>query len=162
MCGPTSCQQGWGQSRDLSALRDEGWVCESHPDQPFAGPHACRCGGAGIPCPSADFSAYAGVLAVAWIGAQVSSSGIGSWVAGPEAGQQFSSLQTPLNGMYTNWGGIEPNNAPSAVDMQIGTLNWFGIVQGKFVPTRVMGFQVRVPASAIRSSANLWNTKHRC
>ena len=29
---------------------DEGWVCESHPDQPFAGPHACRCGAAGMPC----------------------------------------------------------------------------------------------------------------
>jgi len=30
---------------------DEGWVCESHRDQPFAGPHACRCGGAGHPVP---------------------------------------------------------------------------------------------------------------
>jgi hypothetical protein len=55
---------------------------------------------------------------------------------GPEAGQQFSNNQTPINGMYTNWGGIEPNNAPSAVDMQIGTLNWFGIVQGNWGDAR--------------------------
>jgi hypothetical protein len=33
---------------------DEGWVCENHPDQPFAGPHACRCGGAGMPCPKCN------------------------------------------------------------------------------------------------------------
>jgi hypothetical protein len=32
----------------------EGWVCENHPDQPFAGPHACRCGGAGMPCPKCN------------------------------------------------------------------------------------------------------------
>jgi len=38
--------------------------------------------------------------------------------------------------MYTNWGGIEPNNAPSAVDMQIGTLNWFGIVHGNWGDAR--------------------------
>ena len=29
---------------------DEGWVCETHPDQPAFGPHACSCGGAGMPC----------------------------------------------------------------------------------------------------------------
>jgi hypothetical protein len=28
-----------------------GWVCEDHPDQPWEGPHACACGGAGAPCP---------------------------------------------------------------------------------------------------------------
>jgi hypothetical protein len=28
-----------------------GWVCENHPDQPWTGPHACTCGGAGAPCP---------------------------------------------------------------------------------------------------------------
>jgi hypothetical protein len=28
-----------------------GWVCEDHPDQPWDGPHACRCGAAGAPCP---------------------------------------------------------------------------------------------------------------
>jgi hypothetical protein len=84
----------------------------------------------------ANFSAYEGILALSWIGAQVSSSGIGSWAVGPEAGQQFSNNQTPINGMYTNWGGIEPNNAPSAVDMQIGTRNWFGIVQGNWGDAR--------------------------
>src|SRR6478752_1743148 len=30
---------------------DCGWVCENHPDQPWQGPHACACGGAGAPCP---------------------------------------------------------------------------------------------------------------
>jgi hypothetical protein len=30
---------------------DTGWVCEDHPDQPWEGPHACRCGAAGAPCP---------------------------------------------------------------------------------------------------------------
>jgi hypothetical protein len=29
---------------------DTGWVCENHPDQPWGGPHACSCGGAGMPC----------------------------------------------------------------------------------------------------------------
>ena len=33
---------------------DEGWVCENHPDQPFTGPHACNCGGAGMPCPACN------------------------------------------------------------------------------------------------------------
>jgi hypothetical protein len=32
---------------------DTGWVCEAHPDQPWEGPHACTCGGAGMPCPHA-------------------------------------------------------------------------------------------------------------
>jgi hypothetical protein len=29
------------------------WVCEDHPDQPWGSdyPGACRCGGAGMPCP---------------------------------------------------------------------------------------------------------------
>ncbi len=33
---------------------DTGWVCECHPEQPWAGisldPTACNCGGAGMPC----------------------------------------------------------------------------------------------------------------
>jgi len=29
---------------------DVGWVCENHPDQPWDGPDACTCGGAGAPC----------------------------------------------------------------------------------------------------------------
>jgi hypothetical protein len=28
-----------------------GWVCESHPERPWEGEHACTCGGAGMPCP---------------------------------------------------------------------------------------------------------------
>jgi hypothetical protein len=27
------------------------WVCENHPDHPWIGDDACRCGGAGMPCP---------------------------------------------------------------------------------------------------------------
>ncbi|PAY05385.1 hypothetical protein CK489_28765 [Bradyrhizobium sp. UFLA03-84] len=33
---------------------DTGWVCENHPDQPWTGNHACRCGGAGAPCPKCN------------------------------------------------------------------------------------------------------------
>ena len=33
---------------------DTGWVCENHPDQPYTGPHACQCGGAGAPCPACN------------------------------------------------------------------------------------------------------------
>ncbi len=29
---------------------DSGWVCEEHPGRPRAGPHACNCGAAGMPC----------------------------------------------------------------------------------------------------------------
>ena len=39
---------------DCLLCEDTGWVCENHPDQPFAGPHACRCGGAGMPCPKCN------------------------------------------------------------------------------------------------------------
>ena len=34
------------------ACEDRGWVCESHPDRPWEGQHACTCGGAGAPCPT--------------------------------------------------------------------------------------------------------------
>src|SRR5215510_2887252 len=81
---------------------------------------------------SFDFSAFKDQLAIAWLGGLVSSSGIGTWVVGPEAGVSFSSYGSALTSRYANWGGIEPNNAPSAVEMQIGTLNWFGITQGKW------------------------------
>jgi hypothetical protein len=42
-----------------------------------------------------------------WLGGSES-----TWLVGPETGQLFS---------YTNWGGIEPNNPPSNVYMNIGT-----------------------------------------
>jgi hypothetical protein len=35
---------------------DCSWVCENHPDQPWEGPHACTCGGAGMPCPKCNSS----------------------------------------------------------------------------------------------------------
>jgi len=31
-----------------------GWVCESHPERPWEGEHACTCGGAGMPCPNCN------------------------------------------------------------------------------------------------------------
>ena len=32
------------------ACDSTGWVCEGHQDQPWQGPRACGCGGAGAPC----------------------------------------------------------------------------------------------------------------
>ena len=34
-----------------AVCEDCGWVCETHPDRPFQGEHACTCGDAGEPCP---------------------------------------------------------------------------------------------------------------
>ncbi|TKT42540.1 hypothetical protein FDR95_28960 [Rhizobiaceae bacterium LC148] len=34
--------------------KDIGWVCEAHPNKPWAGPKACHCGAAGMPCPSCN------------------------------------------------------------------------------------------------------------
>jgi hypothetical protein len=36
--------------------KDTGWVCENHPRQPWEGPHACDCGGAGMPCATCNMS----------------------------------------------------------------------------------------------------------
>jgi hypothetical protein len=33
---------------------DSGWVCESHPLEPWDGPHACGCGAPGAPCPTCN------------------------------------------------------------------------------------------------------------
>src|ERR1700761_8881721 len=33
-----------------SLCDDSGWVCESHPQEPWDGSHACGCGGSGTPC----------------------------------------------------------------------------------------------------------------
>jgi hypothetical protein len=45
--------------KQLCAVCDNtGWVCEDHPDRPyemFSGrADACRCGGAGMPCPECN------------------------------------------------------------------------------------------------------------
>ena len=53
---------------------------------------------------SPDFGSFAG----AWLGGDAT-----KWLVGPEAGQSYT---------YTNWGGIEPNNSPSNVYMNIGPL----------------------------------------
>jgi hypothetical protein len=34
--------------------KDCGWVCESHPERPWEGSHACGCGAAGMPCPGCN------------------------------------------------------------------------------------------------------------
>jgi len=69
----------------------------------------------------ATFSVFSG----AWIGGQVSSSGVGTWATGPEAGQVFSQGGLAVSGAYANWGGIEPNsppdNKPSAAYMNVGS-----------------------------------------
>jgi hypothetical protein len=48
---------GKGNSMKCQLCEDTGWVCENHPDQPWEGPHACTCGGAGAPCPACNRSA---------------------------------------------------------------------------------------------------------
>jgi hypothetical protein len=36
---------------------DDRWVCEAHDERPWGtSPRACRCGGAGMPCPSCNQS----------------------------------------------------------------------------------------------------------
>jgi hypothetical protein len=47
-----------GIRRQMRCLlcEDCGWVCEAHPDRPWEGEHACRCGGAGAPCPHCNAS----------------------------------------------------------------------------------------------------------
>jgi hypothetical protein len=30
------------------------WVCETHPERPWAGNRACPCGAAGAPCPACN------------------------------------------------------------------------------------------------------------
>lgn len=62
------------------------------------------------------FSSFAG----AWLGGKVLSDGTGVWQVGPLAGEVFSHGGTPASGIYANWGGIEPNQAPSAAYMNIG------------------------------------------
>lgn len=47
-----------------------------------------------------------------WIAASDSAvEGEWRWVAGPEAGIQFSQVGTAVGGMYENWNGSEPNNS---------------------------------------------------
>ena len=75
----------------------------------------------------ATFTGFAG----AWLGGQVNISNTGYWVVGPEAGQPFSQGGSAVSGAYANWGGIEPNNAPSCPYMNIGTF-YAGIHTGQW------------------------------
>jgi hypothetical protein len=57
----------------------------------------------------------------AWLGGECNASAACFWETGPLAGQQFSQGQASFGGAYVNWGGIEPNNSPSAAFLNIGT-----------------------------------------
>ena len=37
-----------------TVCEDTGWVCENHSETPWDGEHACKCGGAGMPCPKCN------------------------------------------------------------------------------------------------------------
>ena len=59
----------------------------------------------------------------AWLGGEAFGSGTGGtgcWEAGPLKGTKFSVANMAYRNAYANWGGIEPNNAPSAVYMNVG------------------------------------------
>jgi hypothetical protein len=77
----------------------------------------------------ASFSTGSGAFAGAWLGGDIDGGGIGRWATGPETGQQFSTGGAPSPGAYANWGGIEPNNAPSKAYMNIGG-SFAGIANG--------------------------------
>jgi hypothetical protein len=58
----------------------------------------------------------------AWLGGAVDASNQARWVVGPETGQLFT---------FNNFGGIEPNNGPSNVYMNIGAA-FAGIANGQW------------------------------
>jgi hypothetical protein len=57
-----------------------------------------------------------------WLGGAVDASAQASWVVGPEAGQLIT---------FDNFGGIEPNNGPSNIYMNIGSA-FAGIATGQW------------------------------
>ena len=93
----------------------------------------------------------------AWLGGESDSSNNWQWAVGPDSGQSFS---------YTNWGGIEPNNFPSNVYMNIGALTsgiafgqWAdasnGISTGSTGADPVTGFFVEYEVNAVPLPATL-------
>jgi hypothetical protein len=81
-----------------------------------------------------NFSLGAVGFAGAWLGGQVtpdSGGAKGFWVTGPETGQQFSLGGAGFGGAYANWGGVEPNNAPSYAYMNVGSA-FAGIANGQW------------------------------
>jgi hypothetical protein len=52
----TAAQRPMGFDAEMKCAlcEDCGWVCESHPDRPWEGEHACTCGAAGAPCPQCN------------------------------------------------------------------------------------------------------------
>lgn len=68
----------------------------------------------------------------AWLGGHVDAAGQSSWSTGPESGLAFANGGTPLPGQYANFGGVEPNNAPSAIYMNIGGAHASGIATGQW------------------------------
>jgi len=70
----------------------------------------------------------------AWLGGEVFGSGTGGtgcWETGPLTGKEFSIGQAPYRKAYANWGGVEPNNAPSAAYMTIGG-SFSGVANGQW------------------------------
>ncbi len=69
----------------------------------------------------------------AWLGGECfAPSAACYWETGPLAGKQFSLGQTSVGGAYVNFGGIEPNNAPSAIYLNIGYSGYDGIGNGQW------------------------------
>ena len=71
-----------------------------------------------------------------WIGGQEpSDNGAWYWQTGPEAGNQFSNVKTPIAPYnYANWGGIEPNDHKAEEDYLIFNigLSFAGIAAGQW------------------------------
>jgi hypothetical protein len=82
-----------------------------------------------------NFSTNSEGFAGAWLGGEVTAAGAGFWEDGPLTGVQFSQGQASVGGNYVNWGGIEPNNPPSAVYMNIGGA-FSGIAHGQWVDAK--------------------------
>jgi hypothetical protein len=78
----------------------------------------------------ANYGSYGAPTGI-WLAGQVDAGGTGRWMAGPETNQVFSQGQTPVGGAYANWGGIEPNNAPSFTWMNVGP-GFAGIAPGQW------------------------------
>jgi hypothetical protein len=81
---------------------------------------------------AANFTISATSFEGAWLGGECNASDACFWETGPVAGQQFSQGQTSVNGAYVNFGGIEPNNPPSAIYLNIGFSGYAGIANGEW------------------------------
>lgn len=68
----------------------------------------------------------------AWFGGQGGAGNNWFWAVGPEAGDQFSTGQTPTPPHnYANWGGVEPNNPGGVSWFNLGS-SFSGILHGQW------------------------------